>query len=94
MIHDGKSPKNKHAPVAMETEPSNIKVVGPRESRTVFVSNLSEEVTEEELREKFSEVTLNSIVKSLLMVSVSTLQLGEIVFYGYVLIKRVSSLVD
>ena len=44
--------------VAMETESSGEgpKVVGSRESRTVFVSNLAMSVTEERLREKFSEV--------------------------------------
>ena len=44
--------------VAMETESSEEgpKVVGSRESRTVFVSNLAMNVTEERLKEKFSEV--------------------------------------
>ena len=44
--------------VAMETESSGEgpKVVGSKESRTVFVSNLAMNITEERLKEKFSEV--------------------------------------
>ena len=43
--------------VAMETESSaEPKLVGSKEMRTVFVSNLSMSVTEEKLREKFAEV--------------------------------------
>ena len=45
----------------METESSTEKpkVVGSKEMRTVFVSNLAMAVTEEKLREKFSEVRLH-----------------------------------
>ena len=43
--------------VAMETESSaEPKLVGSKEMRTVFVSNLSMSVTEEQLKEKFAEV--------------------------------------
>ena len=43
--------------VAMETESSaEPRLVGSKEMRTVFVSNLSMSVTEEQLREKFAEV--------------------------------------
>ena len=43
--------------VAMETESSaEPKLVGSKEMRTVFVSNLSMSITEEQLREKFAEV--------------------------------------
>ena len=45
--------------VAMETE-SKSEVVGSKESRTVFVSNLAMTITEERLREKFSEVNTYS----------------------------------
>ena len=48
------------ADVAMETESATSaekpEVVGSKESRTVFVSNLVMAVTEEKLREKFSQV--------------------------------------
>ena len=46
--------------VAMETESSGEgpKVVGSKESRTVFVSNLIMATTEEQLRDKFSEVNV------------------------------------
>ena len=48
------------ADVAMETESATStekpEVVGSKESRTVFVSNLAMAVTEEKLREKFSQV--------------------------------------
>ena len=54
--------------VAMETEtsgePEEPKVVGSRESRTVFVSNLSMAVTEERLREKFSEVHVYTCMRT------------------------------
>ena len=47
--------------VAMETESATSaekpKVVGSKEARTVFVSNLAMAVTEERLREKFSQVS-------------------------------------
>ena len=53
--------------VAMETEGSEegpkVAVVGSKESRTVFVSNLAMSITEEVLREKFSEVSENFCVK-------------------------------
>ena len=43
--------------VAMETERSaEPELVGSKEMRTVFVSNLSMAITEEKLREKFAEV--------------------------------------
>ena len=50
--------------VAMETESSGEgpKVVGSKESRTVFVSNLAMNVTEERLREEFSEVHVHDFV--------------------------------
>ena len=48
------------ADVSMETESAiaseKPKVVGSKEARTVFVSNLAMSTTEERLREKFSEV--------------------------------------
>ena len=44
--------------VAMETDKSERpEVVGSKESRTVFVSNLAMAVTEERLREVFSKVS-------------------------------------
>ena len=48
--------------VAMETESSEAgpKVVGSKESRTVFVSNLAMNITEERLKEKFSEVHVHA----------------------------------
>ena len=42
--------------VAMETTTEKPEVVGSKESRTVFVSNLAMAVTEERLREMFSKV--------------------------------------
>ena len=47
--------------VPMETDtprPRRAEPEGPKEQRTVFVSNLPEEVTKPQLREKFSEVGL------------------------------------
>ena len=46
--------------VAMETQSSEEgpKLVGSKESRTVFVSNLIMAITEDQLRDKFSEVCM------------------------------------
>lgn len=44
--------------VAMETDgPGRVEPEGPKEQRTVFVSNLPAEVTKGQLRERFSEVS-------------------------------------
>lgn len=46
------------APVVdMETEAAQeVETVGPKEERTVFISNLPADVTKEQLKERFSEV--------------------------------------
>lgn len=51
--------KSSSSAVAMETEsPSEkLQLIGSKEQRTVFVSNLSMAITEERLREKFVEVS-------------------------------------